>query len=467
MKRSTSIGVAAMLLVLAASVPAQLQAGDVILMTSSGLTHLRGGGATPVVPVPIDGNPLRTSWLDGSIEWVAGTSLCLAGSDLAPYGLYLLDFATSISSPTSIRLGLGVGGIRDIDVDPLTGDAFVLQNIVQGNGRIDRIPGPISAGSTLGSAFATSLTISQADYLAMVSSSQAIYGGVANIYTVMSGGTGGTAISFGSTSIFYGMESIDFDSAVPKMYCALFNADQVRQVNYFGGNSFTDNGNVLAFPEIDGPDDVEFDRSTNTIWCVARNGGTVAGQPIGVQAGNDNAIIGAVLDSAGNFLNYTFAGPVLTGHGNTGLFANIAVVGVSPASITLTGTGCLTASGVPFTLGATGLPSIGNAGFGIDITNGQPSQFTYVYLALGFSPAPIPFGQCSVYLDLATLGVFINAGVSPLGPFPLDSFGALSFPAPIPANNALIGSSLALQAAATDTVYGVVLSNGLKLNFGP
>ena len=45
--------------------------------------------------------------------------------------------------------------------------------------------------------------------------------------------------------------------------------------------------------------------------------------------------------------------------------------------------------------------------------------------------------------------------------------GALSFLAPIPNNSSLIGASLALQAAATDTVNGIVLSNAMTLNFGP
>jgi hypothetical protein len=473
MLRVRKPGRGAWILLLASALPAQLQSGDVVLLTSSGITHLAAatGAATPVAPVPGDGNPVPTSWLDGACEWLRNTQYVLVGQDAAPYGLYLLDFTPGVAAPVSWRLGLGIGGIRDIDQIEATGDVLVLQNVVQQSGRIDVLTAPVTPSSVLGAnpPWATMLLPNQADYLAVQSPTSVVVGGVANIYQVQQGSSnGGALLSFGGT-LPYSIESVDIDQATGDMYLAQFNPDLVNRYAGGVGLSYSFLATVLGPSEIDGPEDVEFDPNTQTIWGVGRNGGWLFGVPWGVQTGFDNTVVGNfLLASPGS--GYTAAGPI-GGHGNSGLFANIAVIGnivQNPAMLITTGTGCIGSSGLPFTFAANGLPYINNSAFALSLSGGPPFQPFYIFLALATSPAPIPITPlCNLYLDPVTLSALITAGQSPIGPLPLDLTGGIQFGVPIPFNPMLIGTSLSAQVAATDAVPGgLVSSNALTLVFG-
>lgn len=453
---------------LTAPLSAQIQAGDIVLLTSSGLTHIRGGTSTPVVPVPLDGNAIPTNWGDGSIEWVSGTQTFLAGAGLAPYGIFLLNFTSSLSAPTSVRLATGVAAVRDIDIEPSTGDALVLQGSNQFSGRIDRFAAPVTVFSSFsGTPFAGPLTISQGDFMAVLDPTTVLYGAVANTYSVTAGSTtGGTLITLGGATIFYSMVSADRNPGAD-LYVACFNPDYVRRLNAFGPTTFTDAGSLIQSPECDGPEDVEYDNAGNIVWVVSRNGSTISGVPWGAQTGNDNAIVGVTLDLTGNPTGFMTAGPP-AGHGNTGFFANIAVVGVSPASVSFTGMGCNGSNGLPLVLGNIGTPQIGSSSFQVVVANGAPFASAAFFLAVGLAPAPIPVSPtCNLYLDFASLSLFIGAGVSPIL-LPLDASGGLQFAVPITNNPALQGTLLDIQVAASDSVPGgFTTSNAMRLNFGP
>lgn len=461
------------LLFTAAPLVAQLTAGDFLLLSSNALTHISGGSGTPtpVVPVPADGVAFPSSWLDGACEWVRNTQYVLVGQDTSPFGLFLLDFTNSIASPTSRRLGTGIGGIRDIDFVDASGAVLVLQNVVQGMGQIDIINGPIGPTSVLGSnpPWAVSLPINQADYLAVQDPMNVVVGGVANIYRVQQGlGASAAALAFGGTTP-YSIESVDIDQATGDLYIAQFNPDLVTR--YIGGVGLTYSslGTVLTGSEVDGPDDVEFDFTTATVWAVGRNGGTFSATPWSVQAGFDNAIIGNMV-TAPPGLGYTAAGTP-SGHGNSGLFANIAVVGniiLNPAGVITTGTGCTGTSGSAFAWTPTGLPTLGNPSFGLTASGGPAFAPNFIFLALSASPVPIAISPlCNLYLDVPSLQAFLALGSSPIGPIPLDPFGSMALVFSIPNDPMLIGTTLASQCAAADAVPGgVVTSNALTMVFG-
>lgn len=458
----------AVLTAVSSGLAAQLQSGDAVILTSTGLTHVRGGVATQVVPVPIDGNALPPYWGDASVEWVPGQHAVLAGCDVAPNGLYYIDFTTSISAPTSKLIGLGVGGIRDIDVVPQTGDMLVLQSITQGQGRIDILTAPVNAASVLTTAnpFATNLPIANADYMAVASPTTVIVGGVANIYRVVLGSTGTYTTLTPAGAWFYSTESIDIDPVTGDLFVACHNPDYVRRMApTTTGMNYSDMGNVLAFPEVDGPDDVEFDPLTGTVFVMCRNGGQIGGMPVGVQVGNDNVIMGAnPLAPLGTSTTTLTPLPI----GNTGFFPNFALVGtLGTAQVQVAGAGCLGSTGLPLTLINNGMPVIGSTTFGLTLSNAPAASYCYFFLALGLAPAPVPLSAtCNLFIDPISMSLLMGTGMSPLGPFPTGG-GSLTLPTPIPNQGNLLGASVAVQVACIDTVPGgFTTSNGLLLILG-
>ena len=447
---------------------AQLQAGDAVMLTSTGLSLVRGGLSTPVVPVPIDGNALPAYWGDASVEWVPGQHAVLAGCDVAPNGLYYIDFTNSISSPTSKLIGLGVGGIRDIDVVPQTGDMLILQSITQGQGRIDILTAPVNSSSVLTTSnpFATNLPIANADYMAVASPTAVVVGGVANIYRVVLGSTGTYTTLTPAGAWFYSTESIDIDPVTGDLYVACFNPDYVRRmVPTATGMNYSDMGNVLAFPEVDGPDDVEFDALTGTVFALCRNGGQIGGMPVAVQPGNDNVIMGAnPLAPIGTTTTTLTPLPV----GNTGFFPNFTMVGtLGSAQVQIAGAGCLGSTGLPLTLTNNGMPVIGSPTFGLTLSNAPAASFSYFFLALGLAPAPIPLtATCNLFIDPVSMSLLMSTGMSPLGPLPTGG-GSITLPTPIPNQGNLLGASISVQAACIDAVPGgFTTSNGLLLILG-
>ena len=140
-----------------------------------------------------------------------------------------------------------------------------------------------------------------------------------------------------------------------------------------------------------------------------------------------------------------------------------------PATATTFGGGCAIPGGPSFTLTAAVPPVLGSANFGLSLTGGPPSGAAFIFLAGGLAPAPIALGGgCDLRLDATSLAAFVAAGVSPLGPFPLDLAGGLGLPLPIPSDPALVGFSIYGQAFAFASAApaGFLTSGALLLVFG-
>lgn len=126
------------------------------------------------------------------------------------------------------------------------------------------------------------------------------------------------------------------------------------------------------------------------------------------------------------------------------------------------GAGCPgTWGGAPH-LAAVGLPTLGNAAYAASLTQGPPSGEFWIFLAPAAATSPTPIGGgCSIELDLPGATAFVAAGLSPIGPVPLDPFGALTFGAPIPGDPSLMGAVVVAQALIFDVGGALVLSNAL------
>lgn len=145
------------------------------------------------------------------------------------------------------------------------------------------------------------------------------------------------------------------------------------------------------------------------------------------------------------------------------------VVSYNPpmASAPRTGQGCGPNGGVQ--LDAVGVPQIGNASFAVRVSNGPASGVASFYLAFGLNSAPVTLpGGCTVYLDPATAGLLVQAGVSPFGPVPLDAAGGVVLPLAIANQTSLIGARIDTQVLvpAVGAPNGFYLSNALSIKIG-
>ncbi|MAG58244.1 MAG: hypothetical protein CMJ83_18310 [Planctomycetes bacterium] len=140
----------------------------------------------------------------------------------------------------------------------------------------------------------------------------------------------------------------------------------------------------------------------------------------------------------------------------------------TPASVSVTGTGCVGSSGAALTLGTVGLPMLGNAAFAITFANGPANGLADLYLATSTAAVPFPIGPCNIYLDLVSASAFLVSGISPIGPLPLNGVGALALGVPVANDPSLVGVVFAIQALSLDAgaPAGLVLSNGLTVTFG-
>jgi ELWxxDGT repeat protein len=124
----------------------------------------------------------------------------------------------------------------------------------------------------------------------------------------------------------------------------------------------------------------------------------------------------------------------------------ISIQGVIAATQTY-GLGCAgTQNRVP-AIGAVGVPQLGNAGFGIRVTNGLPASIGVV--AVGPAPTLLQVGSCRL---------LVSPPWSTLAPTFLDALGAGVTALPIPTTATLAGLQLYGQ-------YLVLDPNGLFLNF--
>ena len=106
-----------------------------------------------------------------------------------------------------------------------------------------------------------------------------------------------------------------------------------------------------------------------------------------------------------------------------------------------------------------GLPRLGNATFGMRVTNGRP--FSFASYNLSFLPGSIPFGTCTLHIGQP---IFSMPGVF------TDAFGAATTPFPIPLHPSFAGLSFYGQYLVFDSagaLFGLgSLSNGLSFTIG-
>jgi hypothetical protein len=142
-----------------------------------------------------------------------------------------------------------------------------------------------------------------------------------------------------------------------------------------------------------------------------------------------------------------------------GYHYTVALVSVSPVpQLNVIGSGCTGSNGVT-TLSSTQLPFLGNTAFSLDVSQAALSSQAYLFVASALAPAPIAAGGgCFIHLDVYSLLVFVNSGVSPLGPQPTGPAGAASFLLPVPASPALAGLSIVFQAAVLDAAAPLALT---------
>ncbi len=180
--------------------------------------------------------------------------------------------------------------------------------------------------------------------------------------------------------------------------------------------------------------------------------GTTQVGKIGPWAGSGAVDLGEFVESAGD--TWFWCDDGITGKEPW----RISLQGVVAATTTF-GLGCRgTANRVP-AIGAVGLPQLGNAGFGIRVTNGLP--LTAGIVAVGTAPTAIQFGNCRVLVapPWTTLPTVF-----------LDGAGAATTPLPIPATPTLAGLSLHAQYLVLDPngdfLAFAALSNGLSMLLG-
>lgn len=173
------------------------------------------------------------------------------------------------------------------------------------------------------------------------------------------------------------------------------------------------------------------------------------------------------IDANGDAAYPYFVGPWYYGVPD---YANIAGNVSIPAgairwnpSVIATGTGC---GGL--TLGSTGQLASGSSSFALQIDGGPASGTTMMFIADDLSPAPQSIaGDCSLWLDSASAMNWIAAGISPVGPLPLNASGSLAIPVALASMASLSGMVIDLQALAPDAMAtnGFVLSNAVSLVF--
>ncbi len=148
----------------------------------------------------------------------------------------------------------------------------------------------------------------------------------------------------------------------------------------------------------------------------------------------------------------------VAGHGyNNTLLRDEALLWVSMPPVTF-GAGCPGTGGLVPTIGAVGIPTLGNTGFGVRVTQGLPNSLCV--LIANFAAANIPVGPCTVLVAQPWVD-FVG---------PTDGGGAFTFGLPISTDVNQVGLDIYWQGAVLDPV-GVLLglasmSGGLKTRIG-
>lgn len=154
-------------------------------------------------------------------------------------------------------------------------------------------------------------------------------------------------------------------------------------------------------------------------------------------------------------------------HFNNGMTGTVVVT--VPSTATAVGAGCTGSLGNVLTLGAAGLPSVGNASFALAVSGGLPNGSVLLFGGIGSStPGLAVTPSCNLYLEINSFLFFVQIGLCPLGPFPLSPSGTASIPFPVPNLPSWLGSQLDLQVGSVDVAVpgGFTVSNALRLRFG-
>jgi hypothetical protein len=155
-----------------------------------------------------------------------------------------------------------------------------------------------------------------------------------------------------------------------------------------------------------------------------------------------------------------------TPHFGFGMTGTVHVV--PPASATNVGSGCSSSTGQPLQLAVNSLPVIGNLTFGLTVSNAPPGVPAFLFLAGGVGPPTPISANCFAFLDLVSLQVFINAGVTPTGPQTIGANGMTTFVFPLPNLPSIGGLSGAGQAIVFDPASpgGFAVSNAVAMVIG-
>lgn len=142
-----------------------------------------------------------------------------------------------------------------------------------------------------------------------------------------------------------------------------------------------------------------------------------------------------------------------------------ATLALGQGAVVTVGTGCPDSNGRISQLSTATLPTIGNAGFSVDLTFAPPSQPTFLYASIGLAGSPLSLGgSCDLYLEFTSLLGFIATGAFPLTATTAFN-GAVTIGLPIPNDPGLSGLIIGVQAATLDPPLsnGFVVSNALQL----
>lgn len=141
---------------------------------------------------------------------------------------------------------------------------------------------------------------------------------------------------------------------------------------------------------------------------------------------------------------------------------------VLPQGVVNVGAGCPDGYGNQSVMGATGVPSVGNDNFALELHGTTPG--TLGFAMTGFNPpgfTPMDLGAlagvtgCTGYVatPLANLSAFTSAGSAQ------RAEGSVSFPVPIPNSQALRGIVLDVQGAYIDPTAQIILRRSFPVSF--
>jgi hypothetical protein len=135
-------------------------------------------------------------------------------------------------------------------------------------------------------------------------------------------------------------------------------------------------------------------------------------------------------------------------------------------SVQSLGTGSLNSSGAAAILSSTQVPTLGNAGFAVVVDQLPQAANVWLFASIGTSAQGLTLAPgIELWLDLPSMLALSQAGVAPFGPLAAGPSGSTGFALPLPADPALNGLVVGLQACVLDNgvAAGFAVSNALRL----